>query len=241
MDTQDKIERYLLNRMDESEKAEFEKELVNNTLLKEQLEIELEVVKQIRRRAFVDKQIQTAKNEMKQSKTLRLKIYSVFSFAAMLVLVFFAHGVWQGHKYDQLYTSNFAIYSNDFMIADGVYRGDASIDSLQVLSMQAYEKNDFATASTLFLQILNNSDNPEIRFYLAITQMETGQTNKALTNLQILYSQPNEYRYYEQTRWYLALVHLKLHHKTEAKKYLDELIKLEGVCWDKAKKLIRKI
>ena len=132
MDTQDKFERYLLNRMDINEKAEFENELENNPLLKEQLELEQAIVTQIRNRAFVDQQISAAKKEMQKSKTIRLTLYSVVSLAAMLVLGFFVHGVWQGRQYDQLYASNFTTYTNDYIMVDGVYKGDATVDSIEI-------------------------------------------------------------------------------------------------------------
>lgn len=241
MDTPNKIESYLLGQMGETEKAEFENELQNNPLLKEQLELEQAIVTQIQNRAFVDQQIIAAKKEIQKGKTIRLTLYSVVSLAAMLVLVFFVHGVWQGRQYDQLYASNFITYPNDYLVTDGAYRGDVAIDSLQVMAITAYEKKDFATAINLFTRVLTTTDNPEIRFYMAIAQLENSQTNQALTNLQTLYHQPNQYRYYEQTRWYLALVHLKLHQKTEAKKYLDELMRQEGVYWDKAKELLNKL
>ena len=241
METPNKIESYLLGQMGETEKAEFENELQNNPLLKEQLELERAIVTQIQNRAFVDQQITAAKKEIQKGKTIRLALYSVVSLAAMLVLVFFVHGVWQGQQYDQLYASNFITYPNDYLVTDGAYRGDVVIDSLQVMAMTAYENKDFATAINLFTRVLTITDNTEIRFYLAIAQLETGQKNEALTNLQTLYSQPNEYRYYEQTRWYLALVHLKLHQKADAKKYLHELITLEGVYWEKAKELLNEL
>jgi thioredoxin-like negative regulator of GroEL len=115
------------------------------------------------------------------------------------------------------------------------------IDSLLLAAMKAYEKQDYSMAETLFNQLLSANDNPEIRFYLAIAQLETAKTNEALNNLQLLYAQPETYRYYEPTRWYLALAHLKLHQKDEAGKYLEELVKLEGEYWDKAKELLARI
>lgn len=241
MDTPNKIESYLLGQMSETEKVEFESVLQNNQLLKEQLELEQAIVTQIQDRAFVDQQIASAKKEIQKGKTIRLTLYSVVSIAAMLVLVFFVRGFWQGQHYDQLYASNFVTYSNDYLIINGSYRGDVAIDSLQAMAITAYEAKDFSTAINLFTRVLTTTDNPEIRFYMAISQLEVNQTNQALTNLQTLYNQPNEYRYYEQTRWYLALVSLKLHQKTDAKKYLDELVKLEGVYWDKAKELLTKL
>lgn len=297
MDMQDKIEKYILNQLTPSEKADFEIEMYQNPQLKDQVELEQAIVNQIRVRAFVDKQINQAKEELdkekigestpeqiieveegvlhsivpgsefqrerklaiksnlvfkdqqiaepdkekQERKTIRIVIYSVVSIAAVMALFFIVRGVWQGRQYDQLYATNFNAYTNDYLTTDGTYRGDAEIDSMQVSAMMAYEKKDFATAVIHFARILSSTDNPEIRFYLAVSQLETGQIKEAQTNLHTLYLQPGEYRYYEQIRWYLALLHLKLHHKTEVKKYLNELIILEGKYWDKAKEVQKEL
>ncbi len=241
MDTQDKFEKYILGQMTGSEKAEFENELENNPLLKEQLELEQDIVGQIRNRAFVEKQINRAKKEMHSGKIIRLMSYSVTSIAALFLVFFLVHGVWEGKQCDKLYASNFTTYTNDYLPTDGSYRGDTEIDSILVTAMMEYERKDFITAETQFSQILSTKDNPEIRFYLAIAQLETGKTEVAINTLQILYSLPLGFRYYEQTRWYLALANLKLHHKSDAKKYLHELAALDGVYLDRAKALIEKM
>ena len=241
MDTQDKFEKYILGHMTGTEKAEFENELENNPLLKEQLELERDIAGQVRDRAFVDKQINRAKKEMQRGKVIRLISYSITSIAALFLVFFLIHGVWQGKQCDKLYASNFTTYTNDYIPTDGSYRGDTKIDSLLVKAMLAYERKDFTTAETQFSKCLLTKDNPEIRFYLAIAQLETGKIKKAISTLQMLYSQPLGFRYCEQTRWYLALANLKLHHKSEAKKYLDELEALDGVLLDKAKAIIEKM
>lgn len=46
--------------------------------------------------------------------------------------------------------------------------------------------------------------------------METRNVKDSLMTLQLLYCQPKEYRYYDQTRWYITWVHLKLYHKSVA-------------------------
>ena len=206
MDTQDKFERYLLNRMDINEKAEFENELENNPLLKEQLELEQAIVTQIRNRAFVDKQISTAKKEMQKDKIIRLTLYSVVSLAAMLVLGFIVHGVWQGRQYDQLYASNFTVYNNDTPTNNDITRGQRD------------------------------------EIFFAVSKLQNGKTKLALQTLETLYEKTDNNTYYEQTRWYLALAHIKLHHKDEAKKYLYELVEIEGGEYlDKAKELLERL
>lgn len=238
---QEKFENYTLDSMTESEKAEFEYELENNPILKEQLELKQQIVGHIQDQAFVNEQIITAKKELKKGRTVKMISYSVTAIAAVLLLFFIIPLLNQNSELDKLYAANFTTYSNDYIATDVIYKGDVKIDSILLIAMSAYEKQEFAKAENQFNQILAANENPEIRFYLAMVQLENGQTNEALANLQILYAQPGEFRYYEQTRWYLALVNLKLHHKADANRYLDELTKLEGVYWDKAKELLNKL
>jgi len=180
---------------------------------------------------------------MKKSKIIRLVLYSATSIAASFLIFIMVFNIYQNHKFDKLYTSNFSSYPNDLIATDGLYRGDEEIDSVLQLAMQsamtAYEKKKYSIAESQFDQLLTTKDNPEIWFYMAISQMETGKTDLAINTLNILHLQPMEFCYYEQTRWYLALAHLKLHHKSDAKRYLDELVALGGVYWDKAKVLLK--
>ena len=249
MDNRDKIEKYLLNRMTEREKADFENELQNNDLLNEQLELEQAIVGQIQKRAFIDEQINIAKKEMQGGKTIRLTIYSVVSIAAIFIMVLLVQGVWHGQQYDKMYAENFIPYKDGYLenyVARGeisrstnsgsgsLTRGEVVIDSLLINVFMAYNKGEFTKAELQFDQLLEHQDNPELRFYLAVTQLENGKAELAIKTLQPLYNLKQDYRYFEQIRWYLSLSHLKLHHKTEAMKYLNELILLNKVYWIKA-------
>jgi hypothetical protein len=235
---QKKFESYLRGQMTETEKTDFENELQNDPLLKEQLELEHKIVEQIQDRAFVDEQIVTAKKEMKKGKTTRMIYYSVASIAASFLLFFFGQGIYQNNKFDNLYASNFKTYTNDYVITDGINRGDVKIDSLLLTAMSAYEKKDYANAEIQFNQLLSEKDSPNIRFYLAIAQLETNETEIAIKTLDALHTQSAYFDYYEQTRWYLALAHLKNHKKSTAKKYLNELVAFDGNYLDEAKNLL---
>jgi hypothetical protein len=241
---QEKFERYLLDQMTGTEKAEFETDMENNPLLKEQLELECDIVQQIqqiRSRAFVEHQINVAKKEMKNGRIIKMTLYTITSIAAVFLLFFVINGLFQNQKYETLYAASFEVYPNDYVDTEANYRGDATIDSLLLSAMAAYEKNKFSEAEALFYEVLRKNNNPEIRFFLAVTQLENNKPELAISALNGLYSQPKDFRYYEQTRWYLALAHLKLHNKTEAKNYLNELVKQEKKYWDRAKELLAKL
>ena len=289
---QEKIEKYLLGLMSEKERGEFENELQNNPDMNEQFELERSIVTEIRSQAFVNGQIEQAKNELtmiptigtivrpltmaaniippiatsssKNRRRIKMIVYPL-SIAAMLLLVFFLNGLWQLPQYDKLYASAFEIYPNDYLVSDpNAFRGenpadsldmktsksikfsrhdqgDIQPDSLEIVAMKAYEKRNFIEAETKFNGFLAYKDNPELRFYLAVTQMQNGKTDLAIKTLRSLYLKTPDYRYYEEIRWYLALALLKLRHEVYAKKYLDELVKFDGVYLDKAKNLMDKL
>jgi len=178
---------------------------------------------------------------MKNGRIIKMTLYTITSIAAVFLLFFVINGLFQNQKYETLYAASFEVYPNDYVDTEANYRGDATIDSLLLSAMAAYEKKKFTEAEVLFYEVLNKNDNPGIRFYLAVAQLETGKTELAINTLNSLYSQPKDFPYYEQTRWYLALAHLKLYQKSEAKKYLDELVDLEGYYFDKTKELVFKL
>jgi TolA-binding protein len=64
MDIQNKIEQYLQGKMTDAEKKDFEKELGNNDLIKAKLELQREIINQIKSRAFVNAQLAMARVEV---------------------------------------------------------------------------------------------------------------------------------------------------------------------------------
>ena len=77
-------------------------------------------------------------------------------------------------------------------------------------------------------------------FQNAIFYLKNHQPNQAKDALLKLYAKPKDYPYYDAVRWYLALTELKLHNKSEAKKYLNELVDSE-VYGGKANKILGKL
>ena len=77
-------------------------------------------------------------------------------------------------------------------------------------------------------------------FQNAISYLKNNQPNQAKDALLMLYTKPKDYPYYDAVRWYLALTELKVHNKSEAEKYLNELVDSE-VYGEKVKKLLEKL
>lgn len=241
MKTRDKIEKYILGQLSKEENAEFEKELETNSELKAQLEIDHLIVMNIQERAFVDEQIDMAKQHKGKARNIRLLIYPLL-IAASLLLVVYISGIWQQPKYNKLYATAYESYDNDYMVSDlSHYRGSITLDTISILAMHAYENKNYEEAGMLLETKLHNIENPELEFFLAMSHLENNKTRQAIQIFEQLYSLAPDYRYYEQTRWYLALAYLKFRQDEKTIEYLNELIDLDGKYWDEAKELLQEI
>jgi hypothetical protein len=226
--SQEYLEQFVFNLMPEVEKSDFEDNLESNPLLKEQLELELSIVKQIRRNAFVESQITAAKKDVKKGKISRFAFYSITSIAASFLLFFFVHKYFQERKFDELYVSNLKTSS----YSDIVQKLISTVDD-QDIDTTLHRVDQFNRFDRL------RGDDPESQFRSAAYLLEEGDILKAKNIFDELYDLPhNNFIYYEQTRWYLALVHLKLHNKSDVRKYLKEVVSLNGGFRVKAEKLL---
>jgi len=87
---------------------------------------------------------------------------------------------------------------------------------------------------------MRGTDSNETDFWQAIKLLDNKQPKQAQEILLKLYQITENYSYYEDIRWYLALTELKLHNKSEAKKYLNELVNSEFY-GEKVKKVLEKL
>lgn len=86
MDIQNKIEQYLQGHMTDAEKGDFEKDLADNDLLRQQFELQREIINQIKSRAFVNAQLEMAKSEVENdSDELEQKIVTQIRNRAFVV------------------------------------------------------------------------------------------------------------------------------------------------------------
>jgi hypothetical protein len=85
MDIQNNIEQYLQGQMTDAEKSDFEKDLADNDLLREQLELQQEIINQIKSRAFVNAQLALARVEVENdSNELEKEIATQISSRAFV-------------------------------------------------------------------------------------------------------------------------------------------------------------
>ena len=95
--------------------------------------------------------------------------------------------------------------------------------NLIVSGMKHYDEENYGkTADLLEQNIKRNPENAGLIFYMAISQMETDQTEKAIDNLTYL-KKLEQPLYHEHISWYLALAYLKNNQSQKADALLEDI------------------
>ncbi len=227
-DIQTKIDNYLLNRMPEAERQAFETEMAADSQLKESVELQRLLVTEIQQRAFISEIIVETKERITTSPPTPL----LEERGAVLIPPPAASKTSIFRKIMFATWSAAAIFIGVFFVNSAVQ--NSRMDNLYTENYSAPQVNAMRGDG------IRGTDINEANFWQAIKLLENKQPKQAQEILQKLYQITENFSYYEDVRWYLALTELKLHNKSEAKKYLNELLDSE-VYAEKAKKVLDKL
>ena len=194
----------------------------------------------------------------KKGKVVLLRPYfRAISIAASIILILV---VWQPqHSSD---TKLFAVYSNsidnssinDFTQAElikeqGRLRGEEEHfrnysynETLQLLEAIELEKQkNFEKAKEVFNSLhVEKEKNPGLALYLSIAQLNTGDLDVAIKNLDYL-AQLSNFSYQDEAKFHLAFAYLKSGERNKAKGLLHELVSSKSKFSDQAQQSLNKI
>jgi predicted Zn-dependent protease len=140
--------------------------------------------------------------------------------AAGLALILATVFLWlnQTPSNADLYAQYYEVYPN---IEIPLERGNES----QILeALQNYETGDYGFAAKGFEELVNeDSSNAAWVFYLATSQLESGEKEKARNNFQKVIDL-GQTKYLNPARWYLALTQISMNQTEEAEGLLKILI-----------------
>jgi tetratricopeptide (TPR) repeat protein len=125
-----------------------------------------------------------------------------------------------------LFTAYFSPYTN---VVYTIYRDPAQpkTDDKLKLAFEAYDQQDYQTASTQFEKLKADNLNPSeikqedevILFYLGNTYLAMGETSKAID----IFTRYSFDKFNTEARWYLSLSYIKEGRVAEAKLILEKL------------------
>lgn len=258
----DVASRYLKNQIDDDVTRLISS---GNALFEEILEQEKSFSKNVKS-AFIlnekeklKQQFQELEKAKKNSRKLPKKsIRFAISIAAAASLILF---IWQPFKLgnDQLF-SNYLASANTTLppVSRIDFRVEANeqtrSDNATTISGYTYEESELIFSALNLMRggnfigarirlekaSVTKEKNPEILIYLAIAQLNTNETEKAIENLEFLRNVPN-YTFLQEVKYHLAMACLKVNRNKDAKALLHELVKEHAAYSKESEKVLRQI
>ena len=219
------IEKYLFNRMSESERQEFEIQVESDASLAEELELQKKLFE-----AASDKDFNKIFPKLKQAEQdylaaqakkpfLRFSpTYLLLIAASLIFIVFFSWLFFvNNNKVESI--ELFATYYEPYPMVLS-FRGKNDLINGAVNSYN--EKNFESVITSMNHLILEDSLGFLPYMYLGIAYLELGNLDKAIENFTIV-SDSNNPSFRQQAKWHIALTYLKANESEKAKKILNEL------------------
>jgi hypothetical protein len=103
-------------------------------------------------------------------------------------------------------------------------------------AFKAYEANNYSLAVDAFQNLLEEDNNPNYRFYYAMSLLNNDQSDLALEELSQL--ENIDFDYQNEVLWYKALIHLKNNENKQAIAKLNELENSESSFKSKERKVL---
>ena len=158
-----------------------------------------------------------------QKSKVKKFIMSITSIAAIIAIVFSFNIYQDNRRMDKLFDTYYTPLEYDSQLMS---RGEETISPELASTMEAYQKEDYASALQMFETIPDVDENYLI--YKAICLLETEQTEDAITLLEKLVANGEGTEYYQQACWYLVLAYLRNHQKDKAIELLNTFNKIHS-------------
>jgi tetratricopeptide (TPR) repeat protein len=212
------IEQYLANEMAPSERIAFNKELLSNPELAEELKLSQSIDSALLNADILDLRLKliTAINAgrvpQKEVPVVRMNTRKWwFAASSILILCAVATTLYLQAQRQVSNDALFSQYYNSENIVDQT-RSDQNI----VEAIIKFQQKDFAKASSLFKSLLDkDNSNIAVWFYYGISNIETKNFNTSIKAFNTIIRQ-NDNLYIEHAEWYLGLCYLKNNLKAKA-------------------------
>ncbi|HLT80935.1 MAG TPA: tetratricopeptide repeat protein [Cyclobacteriaceae bacterium] len=236
----DLVERYFDNELSEGESALVDERLKTDAEFRAFFNRERALIRSIRSAGF-SRDLQLLKEIERgisaADKGHQLRIQPWYFAAAAAVALFVVAALWilpPGNSPDQLFDDYFTPVSNTFAPA---LRG--SDTPSQPEAFRYYDHGDYATAASLFDEMLGQETGPDLLLLSANAHLAAGNTRVAEQHLTTLIRDFDDYD--TPAKWYLGLCYLKQGDVDKARTVLEELGQREVFYTGQAKELLQKV
>ena len=234
MKKDDLIALYFEGKLDAIQTARFEDLLQNDPDFQARFAFE----KQVKQAIISTKKeaLQTKLKGLEQPKPQSR--YYILAIAASLII---ALGLFALLKptaetsNQELFAQYYQPYTN---IIEPASRGN-EVQNDRSLAFRLYDSEDFKTASPLFENLYNKTQEPYYLFYQGICELDLGNNQNAI----VLFQSHKNYsdKLSTQTDWYLALAYLKVDKLKNAKSLLQNIIAQKSFKYRDAEAILEKL
>ena len=203
MTQEDQIQSYLNDRLSESQKANFEKQLVSDVELKNALDNHIDM-----QAAFQFNEAEKLKKRFKDIESVKVNYFkklvkSRFFYAGIAAILLLGVFIYQNTN------STSALYDNYIDIYPNVYQPITRASNTNDFSnaFVAYESQDFIRAKKEFENLLEHSENANLEFYYAMSLIQLKAYDAALHQLEHI--DPVKTEFSNEITWYKALLYLQ--------------------------------
>ncbi|MEM6358606.1 MAG: hypothetical protein AAF731_00855 [Bacteroidota bacterium] len=209
------FDRYVRNELSHSEVQDFEQQLARDVDLKKAFEDYTLLISGIELSAADD-----LKSRLRQQEQRYLKQkgpYVVYlKIAASIILVaavsFLTYNYRTQPNYQDLFVKHYAPYPN---VVDPINRAE---QSTEISVFQLYENKQY---DEVIERLANGSNSDDEQFYFAQSQLAIGNIKKAIDSFKKVSTTS---RFYQTTRWYLALCYLSTQNTDLLKSSLESIV-----------------
>lgn len=232
----EKIEGYLNNTLSQSQKESFEKEILDNSELRKEVEKHRELHFQLsdfdvldfrKKLQEIESQIETKKGVSK--KTLRY----LRPLAATFLLLIGLSVMWLLLNKSQ--NSLFENYYQPYPMED-VIRGEKPKVSTEITTK--YNKKQYQEIIVdLEILVRDFPENDLYKVYLGNSYLNLNEENKAISVFGLI----SENIYKEEALWYIALCHLRTKNNKKTKIALEKVVQYDGIYKKNAMELLNEL
>jgi tetratricopeptide (TPR) repeat protein len=236
----DLVERYFDNELSEGEFAQVNERLKSDVEFRAIFDRERALIRSIRASGLTRdlkllKEVERGISAADKGHLRRIQPW--YYVAAAAVALFVVAALWMlpnQETPDELFNDYFTPVRNTFSPA---FRGDEA--ATQPEAFRYYDQGDFATAASLFGEMLAQETDPDVLLLSANANLAVGNTVVAEENLITLIRDFDEYD--TPAKWYLGLCYLKQGNVDKARTVLEELGQREVFYTGQAKELLKKV
>lgn len=229
-----KIEKYLMDRMYGKELEDFQTQLQLDSELAQEVEIQRLMLFQIKEMGDLKMReklkkikanlVEEEQGQIKNTPTpiKRIRLSPLLVAASILLLIFAGylnHSVKSSSFSQELYSQNYGAYRLPF--------NTRSVEVEQALWITAgnfYQEKKYAKAIPLLISLLEQTENSKAQLALGICHMEITEFEKAIQIFTEMKKDKTS-RYSDHATWYAAMAYLGIDDLASSKELLNEILK----------------